>query len=75
MFDIFDKNKLPDIKLRENKPKAVIEYDLERKIKNGYNWFYWIAGLSVINTIMFSLFIIILFILLRGIRSFSLILQ
>ncbi|MGD0707772.1 MAG: hypothetical protein ABSA51_04895 [Anaerolineaceae bacterium] len=28
---------------------------LENKIKGGINWFYWIAGLSVINTLIYKM--------------------
>ncbi len=28
------------------------KFILDRKIRNGTNWFYWIAGLSVLNMIM-----------------------
>ena len=27
--------------------------DLEMRVKNGASWFYWIAGLSLVNSIMF----------------------
>jgi len=27
-------------------------YELQKSIKNGANWFYWITGLSIINTIL-----------------------
>lgn len=43
--------------LEEEAPNAAIEkdrIDLELRMKNGANWFYWIAGLSMIN----SLFVI-----------------
>ena len=35
--------------------KAEIDdkFELEQKAKNGANWFYWIAGLSLLNSIIF----------------------
>ena len=27
-------------------------YELQKSIKNGANWFYWITGLSIINIIL-----------------------
>lgn len=42
--------------LGEESQNAQIEHDqteLELTVKNGANWFYWIAGLSLINQLIF----------------------
>ena len=44
--------------LNEDQPNAPIEADAflaARVVKNGANWFYWIAALSVINSVSFAL--------------------
>lgn len=44
------------LELKEEDPSAPIEIDhseLEQRMKNGANWFYWIAGLSLVNSLLF----------------------
>ncbi len=44
--------------LEEEAANAPLEQDrseLEQRMKNGANWFYWIAGLSLVNSVIFAL--------------------
>ena len=44
------------LELKDESPNAPIERDrseLEQRMKNGANWFYWIAGLSLVNSLLF----------------------
>ncbi len=44
--------------LGEEVPNAPLDTDrveLEQRMKGGANWFYWIAGLSLVNSVMFAL--------------------
>ena len=41
--------------LQDHQPQQdpqIIQYQLEQKVKIGANWFYWIAALSLINSIL-----------------------
>ncbi len=48
-----------NIKIKDGKESETIEsrvrreLSVERRIKSGANWFYWIAGLSIVNSIIF----------------------
>lgn len=44
--------------LNEEVANAPLEQDrteLEQRMKSGANWFYWIAGLSLVNSVIFAL--------------------
>jgi len=43
--------------LEEETPNEPLEQErskLEQRMKNGANWFYWIAGLSLVNSVIFA---------------------
>jgi len=37
----------------ENKNFSANEFELKNRMNSGLNWFYWIAGLSIVNSILF----------------------
>jgi hypothetical protein len=37
----------------EQAPIVQDNYELESQAKSGANWFYWIAGLSIVNSVIF----------------------
>lgn len=44
------------LELKDEDPNTPIETDraeLEQRLKSGANWFYWVAGLSLINSVLF----------------------
>jgi TRAP-type C4-dicarboxylate transport system permease small subunit len=38
-----------------NTPVGLEQSEIEQRLKKGANWFYWIAGLSLVNSITFAL--------------------
>lgn len=39
----------------ENAPVDTGRVELEQRMKGGSNWFYWVAGLSLVNSIIFAM--------------------
>jgi uncharacterized membrane protein len=37
----------------EMEQRLLVRMELEEQFRNGVNWFYWIAGLSIINTVLY----------------------
>jgi hypothetical protein len=44
---------VPYTRTRSDLEAVKRKVDLDRKFRSGINWFYWIAGLSIINSILY----------------------